>query len=62
LNNQPNNPVSEQPAEQNERRESAPASPREKKQFIEPVVSVPIDVLEATSFFQTQTTLDTSDV
>jgi hypothetical protein len=59
LNNQQNNSVSEQPVEQNERRESVPpSSTRQKKQFVEPIVSVPIDVLEATSFFQTQTTLD----
>ncbi|MDT7604121.1 MAG: hypothetical protein QOF61_2118 [Acidobacteriota bacterium] len=62
MNKQQNNPVNEQAAEQVERRESVPSSPGSKKQFIEPVVSVPVDVLEATSFFQTQTTLDTSDV
>jgi hypothetical protein len=62
LNKQQNNPVNEQAAEQIERRESISSSTGAKKQFVEPVVSVPVDVLEATAFFQTQTTLDTSDV
>lgn len=41
--------------------ESAPAAPA-RKPFVEPAVSVPVDVLEATSFFQVDTTIDTSDV
>lgn len=44
--------VSEQ-LEQVERGESALAQPaQDKKPFVEPVVSVPVDVLEATAFFQ----------
>jgi hypothetical protein len=62
LNKQQNNSVNEQPAEQLERCESVPSSTPQKKQFVEPVVSVPIDVLEATSFFQGTTTLDTEVV
>ncbi len=46
------NPVSEQ-LEQVERQESALTQPaQDKKPFVEPVVSVPVDVLEATAFFQ----------
>jgi len=30
----------------------APVAPDEKKQFVEPAISVPVDVLEATTFFQ----------
>lgn len=33
-----------------------------KKPFVEPAVSVPVDVLETTSFFQQDTTAETSDV
>ena len=52
MNTQNNKPVSEQLTEQIERREQTPAQPAEKKPFVEPVVSVPGDVLEATTFFQ----------
>ncbi|MGH9942332.1 MAG: hypothetical protein ACRD9R_08240 [Pyrinomonadaceae bacterium] len=46
-------PVKEQSAEQFERRESIQPQPgSEKKPFVEPTVSVPVDVLEATTFFQ----------
>jgi hypothetical protein len=62
LSKQQNNPASESAAEQVERRENVPSSPGVKKQFVEPVVSVPVDVLEATSFFFQATTIDTSDV
>jgi hypothetical protein len=52
LNTKNNNPVNEQ-LEQVERVESALApSTQVKKTFVEPVVSVPVDVLEATAFFQ----------
>ncbi len=61
MNNQQNNPVSEPPAEQNERRENVPSSPRTKKPFVEPVVSVPVDVLEATSYFM-QVALDSGAI
>ena len=61
MNKQQNNPLSEQPSEQSERHESVQPSPRPKQQFVEPVVSVPVDVLESTFFFQA-TTVDTSDV
>jgi len=59
---QTSNPVNGQPVEQSEPLESVLSQPgSEKKQFVEPVVSVPVDVLEATTFFQSPT-LDTSDV
>ena len=52
MNTKNSNPVNEQ-LEQLERGESASAqSAQEKKPFVEPVVSVPVDVLEATAFFQ----------
>lgn len=47
-------------AEQFEREESTPRAAA-KKPFVEPAVSVPVDVLEATSFFQVDSTIDTSD-
>ncbi len=37
-------------------------SPNPKKPFVEPVISVPVDVLEATSFFQAAQTVDTGDI
>jgi len=47
-----NNSINEQ-LEQIERNESALPQPvLEKKPFVEPMVSVPVDVLEATAFFQ----------
>ena len=61
MNKQQNNPVIEQPAQQFEDRESIQSAPRPKKPFVEPVVSVPVDVLESTTFFQSPT-FDTSDV
>jgi hypothetical protein len=52
LNTNNSNTVKEQ-LEQVERGESALAQPaQDKKPFVEPVVSVPVDVLEATAFFQ----------
>jgi len=52
LNTKNSNPIGEQ-TEQVERIESATGQPAQnKKPFIEPVVSVPVDVLEATAFFQ----------
>jgi len=54
LNTKNSNPVSEQ-LEQLERGESVTASQpsqEKKKPFVEPAVSVPVDVLEATAFFQ----------
>lgn len=52
MNTNNSNPVNEQ-LEQMERGESALAQPvQNKKPFVEPVVSVPVDVLEATAFFQ----------
>ncbi|MCA1629224.1 MAG: hypothetical protein LC785_08295 [Acidobacteria bacterium] len=53
-----NNLTSERPTPAVEPRENVQPSPRQKKEFVEPVVSVPIDVLEATSFFLLQTTVD----
>jgi len=55
LNTQKNHPVSEQFTEPNERNEQPLMPVTEKKQFVEPTVSVPVDVLEATTFFQTPT-------
>ncbi|HEV2765289.1 MAG TPA: hypothetical protein VGV38_20060 [Pyrinomonadaceae bacterium] len=55
LNNRP-----ESPAEQSE--PNSENLTRNKKPFVEPAVSVPVDVLEATSFFFQDTTIDTSDV
>jgi hypothetical protein len=52
LNTHNNHPVSEQFNEQGERSEQPLAQPAEKRPFVEPVVSVPVDVLEATTFFQ----------
>jgi hypothetical protein len=40
-----------------ERRENDPHAPRQKKPFVEPVVSVPINVLEATAYFLQQPTI-----
>jgi hypothetical protein len=55
LNTKNSNPVSEQ-LEQLEQSEYAlPRPVQEKKPFVEPEVSVPVDVLEATSFFQAST-------
>ncbi|MDQ1525342.1 MAG: hypothetical protein QOG00_3491 [Pyrinomonadaceae bacterium] len=52
MNTNNSNTVKEQ-LEQVERGESALAQPaQDKKPFVEPVVSVPVDVLEATAFFQ----------
>jgi len=52
LNTKNSNPVNEQ-LEQLERNESALAQPTpEKRPFVEPMISVPVDVLEATAFFQ----------
>lgn len=52
MNTKNSNPIGEQ-SEQLEHIESAPGQPAQnKKPFIEPVVSVPVDVLEATAFFQ----------
>jgi hypothetical protein len=52
LNKQNSNHVSEPVSERNE--QTVP-QPTDKKPFVEPVVSVPVDVLEATTFFQTPT-------
>ena len=54
MNTQKNSPVNEQ-LEQTERSENALTSASDKKPFVEPVVSVPVDVLEATALFQSPT-------
>jgi hypothetical protein len=54
LTNQKNSALSEQ-SEQAERGENAAAAAAEKKPFVEPAVSVPVDVLEATALFQSPT-------
>ncbi|MGI9104952.1 MAG: hypothetical protein ACR2G4_01740 [Pyrinomonadaceae bacterium] len=52
MNTKNNNSINEQ-LEQIECNESALSQPvLEKKPFVEPTVSVPVDVLEATAFFQ----------
>ena len=61
MNKQQNSPANEYAAEQEERRDVAAPPARRKEQFIEPVVSVPVDVLESTAFFQAPT-VDTSDL
>lgn len=58
MNKQQNNPAGELPTQSGESRESVQSSPRQRKEFVEPVVSVPIDVLEATNYFLLQITLD----
>jgi len=55
-----NSPVNER-LEQTERSEKAPTTASDKKPFVEPVVSVPVDVLEATALFQSPT-VDTTTV
>lgn len=57
MNKLQNNTPGELPTQAVEPRESVQLSPRPKKEFVEPVVSVPIDVLETTSLFLLQTTL-----
>ena len=54
MNTQKNSPVNEQ-LEQTERSEKALTNAGDKKPFVEPVVSVPVDVLEATALFQSPT-------
>ena len=53
LNKQTTLPTSDQ-IDPNQPSEAA-AEPTSKKQFVEPTVSVPADVLEATTFFQAPT-------
>jgi hypothetical protein len=54
--NKPTNIVSEQVNDQNEL-----STPNSKAPFVEPTVSTPEDVLEATTFFQAPT-VDTTSV
>ena len=51
MNSQRNNPVCEQTAEQSEQLDNLTTPAQKKKPFVEPVVSAPVDVLEATSYF-----------
>ena len=53
MNTQKNGPANEH-SEQTERSDKAQTA-RERKLFVEPVVSVPVDVLEATALFQSPT-------
>ena len=55
MNFKNSDPVSEQLAQKELADNSMPQPVREKKPFVEPVVSVPVDVLEATAFFQAAT-------
>ncbi|HEV2706142.1 MAG TPA: hypothetical protein VGV59_09475 [Pyrinomonadaceae bacterium] len=47
-------PINETPNYQDTPRDAAlaPVAADEKKTFVEPAISVPVDVLEATTFFQ----------
>ena len=60
MNKQQNDPAGERPTQAGEPRENVQPSLRQKKEFVEPAVSVPIDVLEATSMFLLQTTVGTA--
>lgn len=46
--------------EQFEQKEELFPRAADRKPFVEPAVSVPLDVLETTSFFQEDTTIETS--
>ncbi|HEX5707930.1 MAG TPA: hypothetical protein VFX96_11575 [Pyrinomonadaceae bacterium] len=61
---QDKNPVTELSSAQLTQDETETPSALEstKKPFIEPAVSVPLDVLEATAFFQGSAALDIADV
>ena len=48
--------------EQFEQKEELFAAASDRKPFVEPAVSVPLDVFETTNFFFQDTTIDTSDV
>ena len=48
--------------EQFEQKEELFPGAADRKPFVEPAVSVPLDVLETTNFFFQDTTIDTSDV
>ena len=53
MNTKNNNQVSEQLEQIKEGQNALSQQPvQEKKTFVEPVISVPVDVLEATAFFQ----------
>ena len=60
MNTQNNRQLNEQYTEPVERSEQPLTPSKEKKQFVEPTVSVPVDVLEATTFFQAPTIEGTS--
>ncbi len=57
MNNQRNSPACEPSEEHPEPRETGATPARPKKQFVEPVVSAPVDVLEATAYFLQAPTL-----
>jgi hypothetical protein len=61
--NNTNNPFNlESATEQADQPQTLSPRSESKKPFVEPVVSTPIDVLEATAFFQQQSSTDTSDL
>lgn len=64
LSRQENNPVTEiTSAQSNQEGAVQSQEPNTtRKPFVEPAVSVPLDVLEATAFFQGSAALDTADV
>lgn len=55
MNMQNTQSIDDQTGEQLQQSEPAVTQPAVKKLFVEPTVSVPADVLEATTFFQTPT-------
>ncbi len=62
MNNTNNSFNLESATEQTDQTEIPSTRSDAKKPFVEPVVSTPIDVLEATSFFLQQSSTDTSDL
>lgn len=64
MSRQENNPVTEISAQQSQHEGAIPAQEHDsaRKPFVEPAVSVPLDVLEATAFFQGSAALDIADI
>ena len=52
MNTKNSNPISEQLERLEQSDNAISQATKEKKPFVEPAVSVPVDVLEATAFFQ----------
>jgi hypothetical protein len=64
LSRQENDPVTELSSSQLNQEGAVPSQELDstRKPFVEPVVSVPLDVLEATAFFQGSAALDIADI